>query len=116
MEQPIAVNVVLPSGETVARLMVNPLKPMMQMKTQIAGLEGTPVANQVLLLDGQQVEDAQTLKSLEVSEEASFLLLRRAPLLSGAINREELEHLLQDASFELTQVHLVYFVYLVKLL
>lgn len=38
--EPIAVNVVLPSGEQVAQLMVNPEKPIMQMKTQIAGLEG----------------------------------------------------------------------------
>lgn len=93
---PIAINVVLPSGEQVAQLMVNPEKSIMQMKTQIAGLEGTPVANQVLLLNDQQVEDADTLRSLNVSCEATFLLLRRAPLLSGAINREELEHLLED--------------------
>ena len=38
---PIAINVVLPSGEQVAQLMVNPEKSIMQMKTQIAGLEGT---------------------------------------------------------------------------
>ena len=60
-------------------------------------LPGTPVANQVLLLNDQQVEDADTLRSLDVAREATFLLLRRAPLLSGAIHREELEHLLEEA-------------------
>ena len=38
---PIAINVLLPSGKQVAQLMVNPEKSIMQMKTQIAGLEGT---------------------------------------------------------------------------
>ena len=38
--EPVAVHVLLPSGETVAQLMVNPEKPMLQMKTQIAGMEG----------------------------------------------------------------------------
>ncbi|CAK9113711.1 unnamed protein product [Durusdinium trenchii] len=94
--EPIAINVMLPSGEQVAQLMVSPEKPMMQMKTQIAGLEGTPVANQVLLFEDRPVDDSETLRSLHVSKEATFLLLRRAPLLSGAINREELEHLLED--------------------
>ena len=53
------------------------------------------MANQVLLLNDQQVEDVDTLRGLNVSSEATFLLLRRAPLLSGAINRDELEHLLE---------------------
>ncbi|CAJ1410278.1 unnamed protein product [Effrenium voratum] len=95
--EPVAVHVLLPSGETVAQLMVNPEKPMLQMKTQIAGMEGTPVANQVLLFDGKLVDDVDTLRSLNISKVAEFLLLQRAPLLSGAINREELEHLLKDS-------------------
>ena len=57
---------------------------------------GTPVANQVLLFDGKLVDDVDTLRSLNISKVAEFLLLQRAPLLSGAINREELEHLLKE--------------------
>ena len=57
---------------------------------------GTPVGNQILLLKDKQVEDSDTLESFDISSSATFILLRRAPLLSGAINREDLEHLLQD--------------------
>ncbi|CAE6964181.1 Scn10a [Symbiodinium sp. CCMP2592] len=57
---------------------------------------GTPVGNQILLLKDKQVEDGDTLESFDISSSATFILLRRAPLLSGAINREDLEHLLQD--------------------
>ncbi|OLP87191.1 Sodium channel protein type 10 subunit alpha [Symbiodinium microadriaticum] len=92
----VAVSIALPSGEVVAELSVNPQKPVLQLKTQIAGLEGTPVGNQILLLNDKQVEDGDTLASFDITSSATFILLRRAPLLSGAINREELEHLLQD--------------------
>ncbi|CAE7234965.1 Scn10a [Symbiodinium natans] len=92
----VAVSIVLPSGEVVAQLSVNPQKPVLQLKTQIAGLEGTPVGNQILLLHDKQVDDGDTLDSLDITSSATFILLRRAPLLSGAINREDLDHLLQD--------------------
>ena len=36
----VAVSIALPSGEVVAELSVNPQKPVLQLKTQIAGLEG----------------------------------------------------------------------------
>ena len=54
------------------------------------------MGNQILLLKDKQVEDSDTLESFDISSSATFILLRRAPLLSGAINREDLEHLLQD--------------------
>ncbi|CAE7629406.1 Scn11a [Symbiodinium pilosum] len=37
-----------------------------------------------------------TEDSFNITSAATFILLRRAPLLSGAINREDLDHLLQD--------------------
>ena len=56
------------------------------------------MGNQILLLNDKQVEDGDTLASFDITSSATFILLRRAPLLSGAINREELEHLLQACS------------------
>ena len=54
------------------------------------------MGNQILLLHDKQVDDGDTLDSLDITSSATFILLRRAPLLSGAINREDLDHLLQD--------------------
>eukprot|EP00931_Biecheleriopsis_adriatica_P006669 TRINITY_DN108036_c0_g1_i1.p1 TRINITY_DN108036_c0_g1~~TRINITY_DN108036_c0_g1_i1.p1 ORF type:complete len:251 (+),score=52.45 TRINITY_DN108036_c0_g1_i1:55-807(+) len=93
--EPAAVTIVRPSGEVIAQLVVNPSKPIARLKTQIAGLEGTPVSNQIWMLGDRKVENDATLSSLGV-ESATFVLLQSAPLLSGALAREDLEHLLAD--------------------
>ena len=46
----VAVSIALPSGEVVAELSVNPQKPVLQLKTQIAGLEGLALSDAKLLL------------------------------------------------------------------
>ncbi|CAE7620513.1 unnamed protein product [Symbiodinium sp. CCMP2456] len=45
----VAVSIALPSGEVVAELSVNPQKPVLQLKTQVAGLEGLALPDAVLL-------------------------------------------------------------------
>lgn len=96
MSCPTQVTVVRPTGEVVAELLASPTKPILRLKTQLAGLEGVAVSNQALLLDGQPIDDASTLASLGVEEACHLVLVRRAPLLGGRLTTADLCLLLRD--------------------
>ncbi|CAK0846468.1 unnamed protein product, partial [Prorocentrum cordatum] len=80
-------------------LTVNPRTNAIGLKRQIAGLEGTPVGNQALLLEGRLLEDEARLADLDLQgNTATVVLLVRDPLLSGRLTEIDLHALLESAA------------------
>lgn len=96
-DEPVKLTIQTPEGALVAELVVGPRIPVSRVKRQLAGIEGTAAGNQVLLLNGQQLEDGcQPLCNVGATASATFVLTKRAPLLSGQLTVSDLERLLDD--------------------
>jgi len=99
LDEPVQVVVTTVGGDLVAQLVVDPRKPVLNIKTQLAGIEGTPVSNQVLLLNDRALNDAVRLaeQAADESQSIQLVMVRRPPLLSGKLVADDLEELLLDA-------------------
>lgn len=85
------------TGQPVAELLLGPRSTVLSVKRQLAGIEGTPVDNQTLLLNGRALgDDSAKLPELGIHYEAVFTLVVCAPLLSGRLSKGDLESLVSD--------------------
>jgi len=102
LDEPVQVAVTTVGGVLVAELVVDPRKPVLSLKTQLAGIEGTPVSNQVLLLKDTVLKDAVRLAeqagAAEEGQSIHLVLVHRPPLLSGKLEAEDLGELLQEVA------------------
>lgn len=95
-DQPFPLEVRTPDGSIIARLLTGPRCTVLSMKRQLAGIEGTPIDNQTLLLGGRILNDTATLSSSGVSSEVSLVLVRCVPLLAGNLSTADLRRLTTD--------------------
>lgn len=98
-EEPIYLDVQTPQGSTVARLLAGPRSTILGVKAQLAGVEGTAIDNQTLLLDGRVLDDGATLLASAVPPggSATLTLVRCTPLLTGGrLSKLDLQRLTTD--------------------
>lgn len=95
--EPVQLSVRLRDGQPVADLLVDPKSTIHQVKIQLAGLEGTAVGNQTLLLGGRAPDDSATLASLGLFHDATLVLVRCEPLLLGRLTELDLQRLVNSS-------------------
>lgn len=95
-QEPISVTVKTPGGELVAELLTGPQRTFANIKVQIAGIEGTPVGNQTLLLGGRTIADALKLADVAIQGPLTVTLVHCEPLLSCGLTPQDLWSLLED--------------------
>lgn len=97
-EEPISLDVQTPQGSTVARLLAGPRSTILGVKAQLAGVEGTAIDNQTLLLDGRVLDDGTTLldSAVPAGGSATLTLVRCLPLLTGRLSKQDLLRLTTD--------------------
>lgn len=93
---PISLLVQTPRGSTIAQLVTGPGCTGLGVKTQLAGMEGTPIDNQTLLLGGRVLHDHESLSASGVLGAASLTLVRCVPLLAGRLSKLDLQRLTSD--------------------
>jgi len=94
--EPISLFVNTPRGSTVAQLLTGPGCRILGVKTQLAGIDGTPVDNQTLLLGGRVLSDTATVASSGIVGSSSLTLVRCVPLLAGSLSKLDLQRLITD--------------------
>eukprot|EP00928_Gymnodinium_smaydae_P029557 TRINITY_DN22223_c0_g1_i1.p1 TRINITY_DN22223_c0_g1~~TRINITY_DN22223_c0_g1_i1.p1 ORF type:complete len:377 (-),score=32.30 TRINITY_DN22223_c0_g1_i1:247-1377(-) len=94
---PVSIAVIRYDGSAVVDLFVNPKRLISNVKMQISGLTGIPIAAQVLRLkDGPVLEDSSSLQDLSIDSCATVVLERRAPMLAGNLTIDDLRLLLAN--------------------
>jgi hypothetical protein len=100
--EPVLLKVVRSNDDVVAELLVSPLKPLRNLKTQIAGLEGTAIDNQALFFQGDTgvyrlIDDNTSLAGMGMTGGmATMVLVTLQPLLAGRLASTDLQRLLED--------------------
>lgn len=94
--EPIPLFVNTPRGSTIAQLLTGPGCSILGVKTQLAGIDSTPVDNQTLLLGGRVLSDTATVASSGIVGATSLTLVRCVPLLAGRLSKLDLQRLTSD--------------------